>query len=214
MPHEFDAPTATVVAETTTRLETVPCDALVVFLTEGGVGNGAVATIDRALGGVLSRLAAAGEITGRRYECVPVLAATGLAAGQVVVAGLGKREAVDAGVLHRAAAMASRHLAGRARARVAFACDDWWSARQVEQAVAGAAVGMVGQDIYRAERKRTPFGTTIWVAAPAAAVATGATIAAGVNLARRLINTSPDDMYPQSFADEAAAGDGRRLVGE
>jgi leucyl aminopeptidase len=40
-------------------------------------------------------------------------------------------------------------------------------------------------------------------------VATGATIAAGVNLARRLVNTAPDDLYPQSFADEAASVAGR-----
>jgi hypothetical protein len=39
---------------------------------------------------------------------VPILAAPGLKAGQLVVVGLGKREDLDAGVLYRAAATASK----------------------------------------------------------------------------------------------------------
>jgi leucyl aminopeptidase len=84
-----------------------------------------------------------------------------------------------------------------------------WTTRQMEQAVAGAAVGQIGQDLYRAEKKRTRFGTTIWCNAPVEAVERGAMIADGVNLARRLVNSSPDDMYPQSFSEEAATVAGR-----
>ena len=59
--------------------ESIRADALVVFVTEGTIG-GAAAGIDRATGGLLSRLATAGEITGKRYECVPILAPAGIAA--------------------------------------------------------------------------------------------------------------------------------------
>jgi leucyl aminopeptidase len=90
-----------------------------------------------------------------------------------------------------------------------FVADGSWTTKQVEQAVAGAAVGMVGQDLYRAEPKRTRFGTTIWTAAPVEAVDRGRLIAEGVNLARRLVNMAPDDLYPQSFADECATVAGR-----
>jgi leucyl aminopeptidase len=208
--HEFSPANGNgIVADPAARPETIDGDALVLFLTEGGVATGAAAEVDRATKGLVSRLATAGEITGRRYECVPVLAATGLKAGQLVVVGLGKREDVDAGVLHRAAATAARHLAGRPRAHVAFLADGWWSSRQLEQAVAGGAVGMVGQDLYRSERRRTRFGRTTWVGASAEAVRTGSIIADGVNLARRLVNAPPDDMYPQSFSEEAAAVAGR-----
>lgn len=203
-PHP-QAPAAGIVAEPTARPEALAADAVVMFLTEGGVGSGVAGELDRATAGLVSRLAAAGEISGKRFECVPLLAVPGLAAGQLLIVGLGKREEVDCGVLYRAAATASRHLAGRPRARVVFAADGWWSTAQVEQAVAGAAVGMVGQDLYRAEPRRTRFGTTIWTGASAQAVQAGATISAGVNLARRLVNTPPDDLYPQSFAEEAAA---------
>lgn len=211
MSHEFAPRPATggITADPATRPEAAAADAVVVFLTEGGVAAGMAAGIDRATGGLLTKLVAAGDVSGKRYECVPLLAVPGVAAGQLLVVGLGKRETVDAGVIYRAAATAARQLAGRPRARVAFAAETWWSPQQVEQAVAGAAVGMVGQDLYRAEKRRTPFGTTLWLGASPEAVATGGTIAAGVNLARRLVNTSPDDIYPQSFADEAATVAGR-----
>jgi leucyl aminopeptidase len=201
-------PPGGITAEPAARPESIECDALVVFLTAGGVGSGAVAAIDRASGGLLSRVATAGDLTGKRYELVPLLAPPGVRAAQVVVVGLGPRETVDAGVIFRAAATAARQLAGRPRARVAFAAEADWPTGHIEQAVAGAAAGMVGQDAYRAEKRRTPFGATIWVGAAPAAVATGATIAAGVDLARRLVNAAPDDLYPESFADEAASAAG------
>ena len=214
MSHEFSnlrtgGAAGGIVADPTARPDAIEADAIVTFLTEGGIGSGSVAEIDRATGGLVSRLAAAGEITGKRYECVPILAAPGLKAGQLVVVGLGKREDLDAGVLYRAAATASKHLAGRPRSRVAFVADGSWSTRQGEQAVAGAAVGMVGQDLYRAEKKRTRFGSTVWLVAAPEAVAHGVVISEGVNLARRLVNMPPDDLYPQTFSEEAAAAAGR-----
>jgi leucyl aminopeptidase len=187
----------------------IQAEAIVVFLTEGGVGSGAAAALDGATSGLLAQLAAAGEITGHRYDCVSLLAPAGLKARHVLVVGLGRREEIDTGVIYRAAATAARHLAGRPRSRVAFLCESTWDTTWMEQAVAGASVGMVGQDLYRAEPKRTRFGTTLWVGADAAAVARGATIGDGVNLARRLVNASPDHMYPESFAEEAAAIAGR-----
>ncbi|MFO0424288.1 MAG: hypothetical protein ACK52C_11605, partial [Planctomycetia bacterium] len=57
-----------IVAEPSARPESIAADAVVVFLTEGGVGTGAIADLDRAVGGVIARLVGAGEITGKRYE--------------------------------------------------------------------------------------------------------------------------------------------------
>jgi len=198
-----------IVADPSARPESVEADALVLFLTEGGAGVGACGDVDRATGGLLARLVASGDITGKRFECVPLLAPPGLRAAQLLVVGIGTREDLDAGTLYRAAATATRQLSGRPRSRVALVADATWSPRQTEQAVAGGAVGMVGQDLYRAERKRTPIGTTVWVGAMPDAVERGAAIGDGVNLARRLVNTAPDDMYPQTFAEEAAAVAGR-----
>jgi leucyl aminopeptidase len=200
---------AGIVAEPAAAPESIEAEALVAFVTEGGSGEPGVAALDRATGGLVSRVVAGGEFSGKRYECVPLLVPPGLKAAQLLLVGLGKREQVDAGVLYRAAAAAARQLAGRPRARVAFLGDASWSSLLAEQAVAGAAAGMIGQDLYRAERRRTPFGTTVWLGIPPAAVASGAVIADGVNLARRLVNTPPDDLHPQSFAEEAATIAGR-----
>jgi len=197
------------IADPVARPDAIEAEALVVFLTEGGAGSGSCAEIDRATGGLLSRLVSTGDLSGKRFECVPILAPPGLRAAQLLVVGLGKREDLDAGTLYRAAATATRQLAGRARSRAALVADATWSTRQVEQAVAGGAVGMVGQDLYRAEKKRTAIGTTVWLGAPPEAVERGAIIGDGVNLARRLVNTAPDDLYPQTFAEEAAAVAGR-----
>lgn len=209
LPHDTPAITAEPIAAGPEAVAGIEADALVLLLPEEGVGSGAAADVDRATGGLLGRLAAAGDLAGKRFECTPLLAPPGLRAGQLLVVGLGAREQVDAGVLYKAAATAARQLAARPRGQVAFLAERSWSARETEQAVAGAAVGMIGQDLYRAERRRTPCGRTRWLAADPAAVTSGATIGTGVNLARRLVNLAPDDLYPESFADEAAAIAGR-----
>jgi leucyl aminopeptidase len=191
--------------------ESIRADALVVFVTEGTIG-GAATGIDRATGGLLSRLATAGEITGKRYECVPILAPAGVAAGQIVVVGLGPLGpdgTTDLGTLYRAAATATRHLSTRLRETVVIVADPAWPSRHAEQAVAGAAMGMVGQDLHRTDKKRTRFGTTIWAGVSPESLATGMVIADGVNLARRLVNSPPDDLYPETFAEAAAAIAGR-----
>jgi len=198
-----------IVADPATRPEALEADSLVLFLTEGGVATGAAADLDRATGGLLTRLVASGELTGKRFETVSLLAPPGLRAPQLLVVGLGKRDELDAGTIYKAAATATRQLAARPRNRVGLVADGSWTIRQMEQAVAGGAVGMVGQDLYRAEKRRSRFGTTIWVGVLPDVVQRGAIIADGVNLARRLVNMSPDDMYPQTFAEEAAAVAGR-----
>lgn len=194
-----------IVAEPSMQPEAVDAEALVVFATEGGVGSGAVAAVDAAVGGTISRLATAGEITGKACECVPILAPSGIQAGQLLVVGLGKREEVDQGVIYRASASAARTLAARKRGTVAFLADGSWSTRQIEHAVAGSAVGMIGQDLYRKDKKRFPFGTSLWLAAPPDAVERGSHLGNGINLTRRLVNLAPDDMYPQAFAEEASS---------
>jgi leucyl aminopeptidase len=193
-----------IVAETRGVPQSTEAEAVVVFMAEGASGSGDAAAIDAATGGLLSKVAATGELTGKRNECVALHSPPGMRSPQLVVVGIGKREAVDSGTLFQAAATAARHLAGRKRGTVAFVADGSWGPRELEHAVAGAAVGMTGQDLYRRERKRTPFGRTVWLGAADDAVDRGSSLADGINLARRLVNGAPDDVYPESFAEEAA----------
>ena len=65
MTHEFSHLRAVgaaggIVADPTARPAAIEADAIVTFLTEGGIGSGTVAEIDRATGGLLSKLTAAG----------------------------------------------------------------------------------------------------------------------------------------------------------
>lgn len=196
--------TASIRAEPSADPARFEADAVVVFLNSDGLGSGGAAELDRALGGLLGRLVEAGDLSGKCYECVPLPSPPGLACRRLLVVGIGPADEVDAGLLYRAAATAARQLSGRPRGCVGFLAEGRWSNDQLEQAVAGAAVGMVGQDLYRAEKKQHPFGTTVWLEAAVEVVGRGAVIADGVNLARRLINLPPDDLYPETFTEEAA----------
>jgi len=196
-----------ITVDAVTPAAAVAADAVVLFVGTKDdavdLGRGAAPALDGATGGLLSRLVTAGEFRGKPGECLPLLAPPGIKAGQLLLVGVGSAAQADAGGVYRVAATATRHLAGRPRALVALAADPGWSPRQTESAVAGAAVGMHGQDLYRSERRRTPF-PIVWLGGAADAVERGVRIAAGVNLARRLVNLPPDDLYPASFAAEAA----------
>ena len=138
-------------AESSVPPESIAADCLVVFVTEGAVTSGAAAEIDRATGGLLSTLSASGEITGKKYECVPLLVAPGIAARQLLVIGLGPRSGLDCGTLYRAAATATRHLSTRPRETVVLLADGAWTTRQVEQAVAGSKASLARKLVRLAE---------------------------------------------------------------
>ena len=67
------------------RLE---ADVLVVFFESDGL-RGPIVEIDEATGGLLQELYKQGEITGKRYECVPLYVPQGLACKQLLVVGIG-----------------------------------------------------------------------------------------------------------------------------
>ena len=186
---------AGIVAEPAAAPESIEAEALVAFVTEGGSGEPGVAALDRATGGLVSRVVAGGEFSGKRYECVPLLVPPGLKAAQLLLVGLGKREQVDAGVLYRAAAAAARQLAGRPRARVAFLGDASWSSLLAEQAVAGAAAGMIGQDLTgpsagaRPSARRSGWGFRRRRSPAARSLPTGSTSPAGWSTRPRTIST-------------------------
>src|SRR4029077_9750949 len=187
-----------------TSLAKAESDAVVVGLFSDGKPTGrAVEEADRATDGLLSKLVERKEITGKKFELVPLLAPPGIAAAQLLVVGLGERNKFDAGTAYRAAAAAAKHLAGKPRKTVAYFLGDT-KAEQTENAVAGAIVGCQGQDIYRAEKKRHPFEEILWDGSDDATLMRGQLLAEPINLTRRLVNEPPQDMYPESFATRAA----------
>ena len=186
-----------------TPLSTTDADALVVGIFSAEALTGAAAEADHATGGLIAKLIERKEITGKKFETVPLLAPPGVAAGQILVVGLGERVKLDAGIAYRAAAAAAKALSGKPRNRVAYFLDAANSPALIEAAVAGAMVGCLGQDLYRAEKKRTPPNELLWTGGDPAGIERGRIIGESVNLTRRLINEPPQDMYPASFAVKA-----------
>jgi leucyl aminopeptidase len=178
-------------------------DAVVVGVFEESPLAGAAAQLDAALEGAIRALVERKELSGRRYETTPLLVHVGRAQ-QALVVGLGRRGELDAGVALRCASAAARSLSGKPRGGVAFFLDEGWSAECTAAGVCGAIVGCQGQDLYRTEKNRHPFETLSWSGGTAAAVAEGQILGASVNLTRRLVNEPSDEMYPETFAQQAA----------
>ena len=178
-------------------------DALVVGVFADARPAGAAAEIDAALGGAIGSLIERQELTGRRFELTPLLVKAGKAR-QVLVVGLGNRESLDAGAAFRIAAAAAKQLAAKPRSTVAFFLDEGWPAAWTESGVAGAIVACQGQDLHRAEKNRHPFGTLAWHGGDKAAFERGKILGESINLTRGLVNAPADEIYPETFAQQAA----------
>ncbi len=189
---------------TNTRLAQLDADAIVVPLFADDSRRGPIAELDQATGGLVNRLVERKELTGKKYELVPLLAPAGIKAGQVLVVGLGDASSLDAMTIYRASAAASRHLAGKERKGVAFFLGDAVPPEQHEHAVAGAIVGCQGQDLYRSEKKRYEFDELMFAGLADVAIERGRIVGDAINLARRLVNEPAEEIYPESFAARAA----------
>jgi leucyl aminopeptidase len=181
----------------------VGADAVVVGVFADDGLSDAASQLDEASGGLLSRLIETKEITGKPFELATLWHVTGVEAPQVLVVGLGKKADFDRGMALRTAAAAARQLAAKERGRVAFYLAER-DAKLAESGIAGALMGCQGQDLYRAEKKRFAFNELLWAGATQEAVTAGRVLGESVNLARRLVNEPPQNLYPESFAAQAA----------
>jgi leucyl aminopeptidase len=171
-----------------------------------------------ALQEAVTRLIEAKEITGKSGEITTILAPAGMRAPRLVVLGLGDRSKLDRGGAFRATASAAKSLAARPLRRVAYFVSDGWTPDLVEAGLCGAMIGCVGQDLYRAEKKLSPFGELLWAGSEAESVQNAWILAEAVNLARKLVNQPASEIYPESFAavagpGGAGSGFGSRRVG-
>lgn len=191
------------VFSTTARSNEATSEVVVVtHYAESSLGE-AAGMLDVATGGLLTRLVEAKEITGKRNEVVVSLAPAGIAAKAIAVVGLGKREEIEPGVLSKAFGAAAKAISGKQRGKVTCYGDAAWSDSLQSAAIAGMLTGCVGQDLYRAEKKRFPFQELGWSGASEAAIKEGSILGSAINLTRRLVNEPPSEMYPETFAAEA-----------
>ena len=199
-------------ALTTTEPAQAAVDAVIIGITEDGDGVRLVPggeAVDAAFGGDLVRVLATLGATGKADEVVKVPTLGRLPAALIVAVGLGKpkfEDTVSAEQVRRASGAAARSLAGTGRAVTALSTVD------LQAAVEGPVLGAYSFDAYKSETRDGPVGR-VDLASPAdgtardhrATLKAATAIAEAVASARDLINTPPNDLYPASFAERAAA---------
>ncbi len=182
------------------QLQEVEAQAVVVGV-DRELSNPAAEQLDRLTQGTLRRLL-------ERQEWKPSLASTlvlhGVSGmwGPVVLVGLEDQELSEPAKAFRAAAAGAKAAAARPRQTVAFYFPPHWDHETRVQAIIGAAVGCQGQDLFCRQKRLHPWQTAAW--SPWEPDWEQALIVAdAVNLARRLVNLPPDDLYPESMAQIA-----------
>lgn len=192
----------------------VAADWLIVPLTDPVNWGDPLKQLDQALGGVLARLDASGELPKKLGALLPLRGLTGIAASRILLVGIGPASSLTAGGLDRAWTTAARALADKPNLKIAALLPGHLPqgldlAEQVRSSVTAGYVGSVGQDLYRTERNRYPFAEwqvvlpTPMGDAERAALNAGQILGEAINLTRELVNRSPADVTPASFARTA-----------
>ena len=189
-------------------------DALVVATasTDDGVVLVGADALPTALRNQILRAAVTLGITGAADEVRKVPSGGEIAAPVLVLTGLGARaDHYAPETLRRAAGAATRELSGVASVAVALPADDVADLAAVAE---GALLGAYSYTRYR-DRKTAATSapvTAIEIVTPLGrdgaaktALVRAETIAAAVHATRDLINTAPNDLYPEAFADLAKA---------
>ncbi|WP_406418761.1 leucyl aminopeptidase [Streptomyces sp. NBC_00873] len=207
---------------------TLRADALVVGVAKGAKGlvvaPGAEA-VDKAFGGKLATVLETLGASGAEGEVTKLPAPDGLKVPVVIAVGLGpvpeKDAAFDGEALRRAAGSAARALTGSKKAGFALPTT---SVEDAEAVAEGALLGAYAFTAYQGgENKLAPkdkkngngaklplaevalLGTKPRDKAFKAAAERATAVVEEINRARDLINTPPNDLYPESFAAVATA---------
>src|SRR5436309_1424992 len=96
-----------------TPLSEVQADWLIAGLYEGEDLPADLAQLDAQLGGTLTRLKQAEDLTGKTLELTPLRDCKGIGARRLLLVGLGKRAEADRAACTRAAAAAARSITGK-----------------------------------------------------------------------------------------------------
>ena len=174
--------------------------------------------LDEATGGAVARaVAAAPRFHGKKNELLAIVGPPGLALSRIVVAGLGKPEAIDQRLLQDLGGTLVAHLNGAGESAAIFAVDPGDGAKlKPEEAAAhlafGAQLRAYRFDKYRTTQKpeQKPSLASLTVATAAADGATKAYRALGataeaVAFTRDLVSEPANTLYPETLAEAAAS---------
>jgi leucyl aminopeptidase len=165
------------------------------------------AAVDAAFDGELAALLAVAGATGRADEVVRIPTRGTVTAPLIVAVGLGPAgdDGPSAEQVRRASGSAARALAGTDHAVTTLS---WPGADAVAATAEGTLLGSYAFTEYKSARGRTPVRrvTLATTAEGAEAVLRRATVVAtAVTTARDLVNTPPNDLFPETFAARAVA---------
>jgi leucyl aminopeptidase len=191
--------------------------AWVVGAAEGSALLPAAVSLDKLSGGAITRALKVSRFSGKAGQMLEVLAPAGLATSRILLAGLGKPEAIDEKGLETLGAqiVGRLHAAGESSARIEIDVPKSSKVKKGELAAHlafGARLKSYAFDKYRTrnldeyEKKlKTLRIATPDVAAAKKAHAGLAAVADGIFLARDLVNEPPNVLYPAEFARRAKA---------
>ena len=139
----------------TRPLVKIEAEALVTYLFEEVKSfSGALAELDAATGGTLSKLIASGELTGKMLETTLLHYPQGLAAQRLLVMGAGKKDKFGTAELRRLAGAAVRTLKSRQVKRVTFlASENDRSAAGAQAIVEGMILANFDSEKYKTDKK-------------------------------------------------------------
>ncbi len=176
--------------------------------------QGRLAELDRAGGGVLGRLAAAAELTGKFLEMTLVHGPGGLKAQRLLIVGAGKREQWETAQLRKLAGAAVRHLKSRAVKSLAFLVREGEGADGGAQAVAeGILFADFEGEKYKTDKKNDNHIEEAFLAGWEAAefpqaekgLSRGRIVGEAQNFTRDLVNEPSNRLTPKMLAEKAAA---------
>jgi leucyl aminopeptidase len=190
-------------------------DALVTYLFEDSAPvQGLIAELDKLAGGLLTRLAKSGELTGKNLEFTLVHAPAGLKAARLLLVGAGKREQANPATLRKVAGAALRYLKARGVHKLAFLVrENDLTADAAQATTEGALTADFETDKYKTDKKNDKSIESLTVSgyadteksATEKGIARGRTIADAQNFARDLVNEPSNKLTPRILADKAEA---------
>src|SRR5579863_1889530 len=195
----------------------VETEALVTYVFEdadAGPVAGRVAELDAAGGGLLKKLAASGEISGKTLEFTLIHAPAGLKAARLLLVGAGKREAFSGAMVRKVAGAALRYLKARSVKNFAFLVREDGATAETAQALAeGFVTANFETDKYKTEKKNGKEIESVSLlgygdaekAAGEKGLAAGKIIAEAQNFARDLVNEPSNKLTPRILAEKAEA---------
>ena len=197
--------------------ERVRTACVIVGAFEGGRLAPAARAIDQASGGQLAALARRGDLTGKAGSTLVLHAPAGVAAERVVVAGLGKEDALGLKGFREAVAAGLRAAGASAAREAALFALEWRVKDAPVELLAQHALQVAAETAYRFDRMKSRREEAdrglarLVLAAPDRAAAAalqaaarqGAALGAGVSLARDLGNLPGNVCTPTYLAEEA-----------